>query len=92
MKMTTFERTRRFIARRLEIDEAAITPERTLESLGVDSLARLELLFDAEDEFGVRLPHDDGHITTPRELVAAIERELARHHGRDRPAIRTAAG
>ena len=76
--MTTLQKTQRFLARRLEIDEGEITPERTLESLGIDSLAALELLFEVEEEFGIRLSHDHGKITTLGDLVAVVEQELAR--------------
>ncbi len=58
--------------------EAEITPERTLQSLGIDSLAALELLFAVEEEFGIRLSHDHQEFTTLGELVDVIEGELAR--------------
>lgn len=76
--MTTLQRTQRFLARRFAIGEDEITPERTLQSLGIDSLAALELLFDIEEEFGIRLSHDDQEITTLSDLVVVIEQELAR--------------
>ena len=76
--MTTVQKTQRFLARRLEIDEGEITPERTLESLGIDSLAALELLFDVEDEFAIRLSHGDEKITTVGDLLVVVERERAR--------------
>lgn len=76
--MTTLEKTQRFLARRFGITEGEITPERTLASLGIDSLAALELLFDIEDEFGIRLPHDEQEIATLADLVAVIERALER--------------
>ena len=76
--MTTLEKTQRFLARRFAISEGEITPERTLQSLGIDSLAALELLFDIEEEFGIRLSHDDQEITTLADLVVVIEQELVR--------------
>lgn len=76
--MTTLEKTQRFLARRFAIGEGEITPERTLQSLGIDSLAALELLFDIEEEFGIRLSNDDQEITTLADLVVVVERELVR--------------
>ena len=76
--MTTFQKTQRFLAQRFHLREAEITPERTLQSLGIDSLAALELLFAVEEEFGIRLPHDHQEFTTLGELVDVIESELAR--------------
>ena len=77
--MSTLQRMRRFIARRFEIDEAEIQPESRLETLGIDSLATMELLFDIEDEFGIRMPENHGRIGTLGDLVAIVEREIARH-------------
>ena len=76
--MTTFQKTQRFLAQRFHLSEAEITPERTLQSLGIDSLAALELLFEVEEEFGIRLSHDDQAFNTLGELADVIERELAR--------------
>ena len=72
--MTTFERLQRLLERRLAIDAAATTPHTTLESLGLDSLARLELLFELEEAFGVRFSHDDHGVATLGDVVAALER------------------
>lgn len=75
---TTLQRTQRLIARRLEIDERELDPGRTLASLGIDSLATLELLFDLENEFGFRIDQSDPRITTLDELVRFVDREVAR--------------
>lgn len=76
--MTTLQRMQRFLARRLEIDERELTPERTLESLGIDSLAAIELVFEIEDEFGLRLEHRNERIKTVGDVVSRVECELAR--------------
>ena len=78
--MTALHKTQQFLARRFSLAEAEVTPERTLESLGIDSLAALELLFEIEQEFGVRLPDGDPGITTLGELVALIERQAEEQH------------
>jgi len=76
--MTTLQKVQHFLALRLEIDERELTPERTLESLGIDSLAVLELIFELEDEFGIQVWHGDKRIKALGDLVFLIERELAR--------------
>ena len=76
--MTTLQRMHRFLSLRLEIDERELTPERTLESLGIDSLAAIELVFALEDEFGIQLWHGNKGIKTLDDLLVLIERELAR--------------
>lgn len=75
--MSTFQKTQQFLARRFSLDESEITPERSLQSLGIDSLATMELMFDLEDEFGIRLENDREVIETLRDLVTVIDRQLA---------------
>ena len=75
--MTTLQQTRSFLSRRLHVEERDLTPDRTLESLGIDSLAALELLFDLEDELGIRFPDGEPRMVTLGDLVARIDRELA---------------
>ena len=75
--MTTLKKVQGFIARRLDIDERELTPDRTLASVGIDSLAAMELLFDIEDEFGFRLEKGSEAFTV-REVAALVDSERAR--------------
>ena len=75
---TTLQRTQTFIARQLHLQERDLRVDRTLESLGIDSLAALEILFRLEDEFGFRMPPTHERIVTFGDLVALVDRELAR--------------
>ena len=71
--MSTFERLKGLLQARLAIDSRAATPDCTLESFGLDSLARLELLFELEEEFDVRLAAAAQEVRTLGDVVAAIE-------------------
>ena len=75
--MNTLQKVRQFLARRFGIDESEVNPEATLDRLGIDSLAALELMFDLEDEFGVRLDADGRALRTVGDLVAVVDRHLA---------------
>ncbi|OGA15403.1 MAG: hypothetical protein A3G25_15825 [Betaproteobacteria bacterium RIFCSPLOWO2_12_FULL_63_13] len=75
--MTTFQKMQQFLARRFGLRESEIVPDRSLQSLGIDSLAAIELLFDIEDEFGIRVPEDQRDIETLRDLAALIDGQLA---------------
>ena len=79
--MKTLHKTQRVLAEQLGVSESEITPERTLESFGIDSLARLELLCELEEAFAIRLAGDEGGIVTLGHLVARVERELASRPG-----------
>lgn len=57
-------------------EDAPLRPDADLKSLGLDSMAAVDLLFDLEDAFDVVLP--DEHLVeqtfaTPRALREAIE-------------------
>jgi len=48
-------------------------PDTTLESLGVDSLGKIELIFDLEDHFKVRIPNEDAKVDTLAEVAALLD-------------------
>ncbi|MDD2663220.1 MAG: phosphopantetheine-binding protein [Dechloromonas sp.] len=54
---------REFLQNRLGTAPERVVPEAVLAGLGVDSLLMLELVFEFEDRFGVKLP---GDLTSPR--------------------------
>jgi len=72
---TIFERLQAIVAKKYSLDPATITPQSTLESLGLDSLDLIELLFDVEDEFAIRVPQDGGSAlktATIQDIVESI--------------------
>jgi acyl carrier protein len=59
-------------------DAAGVTEDTSLESFGVDSLILIDLIFDIEQEFGVKLAAEE--LTSMREmgqLVSHLEARLA---------------
>lgn len=73
--MNALQRTRELVARRAGVPESRLTPASTLESLGIDSLAALELLFEIEDAIGGRLSFQPQRLKTLGDLFALVERE-----------------
>ncbi len=62
------------IAKILKINEDAITPESSLESLGADSLNRVEFVIELEDAFGIEINDEDAEkLTTVGQIVDYIE-------------------
>lgn len=55
------------------IAEDRLLPEATLESLGLDSLAVIEFLFQIEDKFGIQIPDQANPPRTLDEMVQMIE-------------------
>lgn len=70
----TLQLLQEFIKRRVVNPPETITLESRLEEIGVDSLSLLDLMFDMEDKFGVRMPDDLPRPETVGELIAIFEK------------------
>ncbi|MGQ9486658.1 MAG: acyl carrier protein [Armatimonadota bacterium] len=77
--MSTFERTKKVIVDKLEVDEGEVTPQASfVEDLGADSLDVVELIMALEEEFNIEIPDDDAEgIRTVQDAVDYIEQKLA---------------
>lgn len=61
-----------------EIGWDDITLESSVESLGLDSLSILDLLYDIEQETGIRVEADEvRHIGTLKDIVVLLMRKAA---------------
>lgn len=74
----TLSIVRDFLKDRMDIEPARVTPEATLEELGVDSLMLLELMFEFEDKLNTDLPEDLPPPKTIGQLLAIGEGMLQR--------------
>ena len=68
-----FEKVAQILAENRGIDVGEITPETTLEALGLDSLDTVELVMRFEDEFGVSIEMQEG-IKTVEDVVKILEK------------------
>ncbi|MBF0329359.1 MAG: acyl carrier protein [Nitrospirae bacterium] len=80
--MGTFEKVKQLFADKLDFKEGSITLDATLESLGLDSLDRIEFIFAIEDEFKIKVPERDVKIDTVQDLVETINRLVAEQQGK----------
>lgn len=55
----TLEKVKKILADHLEMDEAEINADTTLDELGVDSLDAVEIVMELEDEFGIEIQSDE---------------------------------
>jgi acyl carrier protein len=61
----------------LEEDHPITLESRLVEDLGCDSLDRIQLSMDVEDEFGIEIPYEDvDKVKTVGDLVALVETKL----------------
>lgn len=61
------------VADRFDKNIDDISPDMTLESLEIDSLGKIELLFDLEDHFKVRIPNETINLTTLQDVADLID-------------------
>lgn len=85
--MTIKDRVIAIIAMQAVLDVADVTPDSTLESLGIDSLGLVESIFAIEEAFDITVPfnaNDPGHggldISSVAAIVAGVERLVADQH------------
>ncbi len=78
--MATFEKIQSLLVKKFDLNASDIHTDSTLESLGLDSLSVIELLFDLEDEFGITIPDDASNRAKPNsvgEVVTLLDNLLA---------------
>jgi acyl carrier protein len=77
---TTLERVKRLFVNKFDFNIEKLQPTTTLEELGLDSLDKVELMFDIEDEFKIRIPDEEYQklkVTTIQEVADAIDTFLS---------------
>jgi acyl carrier protein len=72
--MDTFETLRDIIVDKFEKDPASITPEATFETLEIDSLDTFDIIFEAEEKFGIKVPNEQVDIKTVQDVVNLIDK------------------
>lgn len=72
--MDTFETLRQIISDKFEKDPSEITPEATFETLDIDSLDTFDIIFEAEEKFGIKVPNEEVSIKTVQDVVNLIDK------------------
>lgn len=73
MSNIALETMQALLHERLGIEKDKVTLDASLEDLGIDSLMQIELLFDFEDKYRVKIPDITEKPITIGELLAVIE-------------------
>lgn len=77
----TLQKVQKIFASKFSLAEERVIPEASLESLGLDSLDAIEVMFDIEDEFQIRIPQDrrenEVKIKTVQDILDVIDRLVA---------------
>ena len=76
----TFEDVKRILVDRVGMDEADVSddPDATFESMGLDSLAFVEIQLAMQQEYGFTIPDEDAErIQTVRAAIDYVNERLA---------------
>ena len=58
-----------------------LTPDATLEGLGLDSLSVIEFMFNLEDELKIKMPDERVELKTLQDVVNVLDRIIAEQKG-----------
>jgi acyl carrier protein len=71
--MDTMERIKILFKDKLDVPEGALEPGATLDSLGLDSLDKIEFLFTLEEEFRIRIDERSKRISTLQDVADLVD-------------------
>jgi acyl carrier protein len=80
--MSTVSLVQQLIAASAEVPLENLDPDRALEELNVDSLTVLEVMFDIEEKFAIKMPEERVPIRTVRDIANLVDRLVAQQSRR----------
>jgi acyl carrier protein len=75
---TTFERLSLILTRDYKLQPDRLTLDAPLQDLGIDSLGSVELLWNIEDAFKIKVPSDPVDLSTLGDVVRYVDELIAR--------------
>jgi len=82
--MDTTGRIKKLFIDKIDLSEESLRPDATLDSLGLDSLDKIEFLFSLEEEFHIKIDDRAKTICTIQDMVNLIDSLVAEQQ----PAVR----
>jgi acyl carrier protein len=82
--MTTLERLQKIIVKDFELKPEDLKANASLESLGLDSMSTIDLLFSIEDEFNIQVSREPVELKMIQDVVDYIDRLIAEQHGNEK--------
>jgi len=73
----TFERIKKLFLENFDLSDERLYPEATVESIGLDSLDKIEFLFVLEKEFDIKIPDREVKLNSIQDMISVIERLVA---------------
>ena len=76
----TMVRIKRLFLENFDFPEDRLQPEATVESIGLDSLDKIEFMFALEKEFDIKIPDREVKLNSIQDMVTVIDRLVAEQH------------
>lgn len=80
--MSTLERVKNIFQKNYDFPVEMIRPEATIESIGIDSLDKVDFLFALEKEFNITIPDREVSLNSIQDIINIIERLVHEQNGR----------
>ena len=77
---TTIEQLQTLLSDKFSVPPEKVQPEALLDTLGLDSLDLIEVLFEVEEKFNIRVSQDGGSAlktATVQDIIDSIEKAQA---------------
>ena len=79
--MSSLQTIQAMMVKQFDLKLENLTPDATLESLGLDSLSVIEFMFNIEDELKIKLPDERVELKTLQDVVNVLDRVIAEQKG-----------
>ena len=76
----TLQTLKKIIAEKLDRDPESISPENTMEDIGLDSLDTFDVIFRAEEEFNIKVTDYQAELKTLQDVVNLIDQLIKEQH------------
>ncbi len=75
--MSSLQTIRDMMVKQFDLKPEDLTPEATLEGLGLDSLSVIEFTFNLEDELKIKFPEERVELKTLGDVVNLVDKLIA---------------
>lgn len=79
--MSSLATIQRMMVEQFDLKIENLTPDATLESLGLDSLSVIEFMFNLEEEFNIKLPDTRVDLKSLQDVVNLVDSIIATQKG-----------
>jgi acyl carrier protein len=81
----TLERIKKLYLENFDFEEGRLQPDATIESLGLDSLDRVEFMFALEKEFDIKIPDREVSLNSIQDMINVIDRLVSERRAQQGP-------